>query len=177
MTLSRRNILRAAGVWLALPRLEALSAARASGGTPSSPPRRMVCINTPLGVHAPFFFPEEAGKEYRLTPYLEVLQEFRSDFTVISGLSHPDVGPTHDSNYSFLTGAPNPERRAGFRNSISFDQVAAEHLHGQTRFATLPLACEGFGLSWTRSGAAVPPLGSPSHVFSTVVPGGTTRRG
>src|SRR5262249_10571103 len=32
--------------------------------------------------------------------------------------------------------------------------------------ATLPLACEGFGLSWTRSGATVPPDGWPSSVFS-----------
>ena len=36
------------------------------------------------------------------------------------------------------------------------DQFAAEHLHGETRFASLPLSCEGFGLSWTRSGRLVP---------------------
>src|SRR5205085_1373418 len=82
------------------------------------------------------------------------------------GLSHPDVGPSHDSNFSFLTGAPHPERRAGFRNSISVDQLAAEHLHGQTRFASLPLSCEGFGLSWTRSGAVVPTESWPSSVFA-----------
>ena len=77
----------------------------------------MVCICTPLGLHPPHFFPEKAGKDYELTPYLEVLKDFRDDFTVISGLSHPDVGPSHDSNYSFLTGAPHPEQRAGFRNT------------------------------------------------------------
>ena len=49
------------------------------------------CICTPLGLHPPHFFPEKAGKDYALTPYLEVLKEFRDDFTVISGLSHPDV--------------------------------------------------------------------------------------
>ncbi len=107
--------------------------AAAAGGIP----RRMVCINTPLGLHPPFFFPEKAGRDYELSPYLEVLKDFRDDFTVISGLSHPDVGPSHDSNQSFLTAAPHPERRAGFKNSISLDQFAAEHIYGQTRFPTL----------------------------------------
>src|SRR5262249_46644547 len=118
--------------------------------------------------HPPFFFPQKAGKDYELTPYLEILKNFRNDFTVISGLSHPDVGPSHDSNYSFLTGAPHPERRAGFRNSISLDQFAAEHLHGETRFPRLALSCEGFGLSWTRSGAVVPSHDFPSSVFAAL---------
>src|SRR5207248_2310622 len=132
----------------------------------AKPRRRMVCINTPLGLHPPFFFPQKAGKDYPLSPYLEVLKDFRADFTVLSGLTHPDVGPTHDSNASFLTGAPHPERRAGFRNTISLDQLAAEHLRGKTRFASLPLSCEGAGLSWTRSGARVPSDDFPSSVFT-----------
>ena len=164
MRLSRRHFLRAASVSLALPWLEG----SAFGTAPAKPPRRMVCINTPLGVHPPFFFPKQVGKDYELSPYLEVLKDFRNDFTVVSGLSHPDVGASHDSNFSFLTGAPHPERRAGFRNSISLDQFAAEHLQGVTRFATLPLSCEGFGLSWTKSGASVPTLSFPSGVFAAL---------
>jgi hypothetical protein len=126
----------------------------------------MVCINTPLGVYPAYFFPEKAGRDYELSPYLEVLKDFRDDFTVISGLSHPDVGPSHDSNQSFLTAAPHPERRAGFKNSISVDQFAVEHLFGQTRFASLTLSCEGLGLSWTKSGAPVPTDDWPSGVFA-----------
>src|SRR6478735_1184977 len=155
MTLSRRNFLRAAGVSLALPLLDAFAPARALAAAAKAP-RRMVCVNTPLGLHPPFFFPKTAGKDYELTPYLEVIKEFRDDFTVISGLCHPDVGPSHDSNFSFLTGAPHPEQRAGFRNTISLDQFAAETIGDQTRFASLPLSCEGFTLSWTRTGAMVP---------------------
>jgi hypothetical protein len=161
MHLNRRKFLRAAGVSLALPWLESLAPAAGE-----KPRRRMVCINTPLGLHPPFFFPQQAGKDYELTPYLEVLKELRSDFTVISGLTHPEVGPSHDSNYSFLTASPHPERRAGFRNTISLDQLAAEHLRGETRYASLTLACEGFGLSWTRSGAPVPSDAWPSSVFA-----------
>jgi hypothetical protein len=170
MKLHRRTFLRAAGVAMALPVFDALSEGRARGRTVGADaekgPRRMVCINTPLGLHPEFFFPESAGSDYELSPYLEVLKDFRDDFTVISGLSHPDVGPSHDSNLSFLTSAPHPERRAGFRNSISLDQFAAEQIYGQTRFTTLTLSCEGQGLSWTRSGAPVPTEDWPSSVFA-----------
>ena len=160
MKLTRRSVLRATGVAMALPALEA------HGATAAKPPRRMVCINTPLGLHPAAFFPEKAGKDYQLSPYLEILKDLRDDFTVISGLTHPDLGPSHDSNFSFLTGAPHPEQRAGFRNSISVDQVAAEQLRGETRYASLPLSCEGFTLSWTRSGAMVPAESWPAAVFA-----------
>jgi hypothetical protein len=126
----------------------------------------MVCICTPLGLHPAFFFPQRAGKDYEPTPYLDVLNDFRDDFTVVSGLSHPDVGPSHDSLYSFLTAAPHPELRAGFRNTISLDQFAAERIGGETRYPALALSCEGFSLSWTRSGAIVPSDSWPSSVFA-----------
>lgn len=162
-SLSRRHFLRATGVAVALPLFEAfLPKARAKAPVP----RRMVCICTPLGLHAPHFFPEKAGKDYTATPYLDVFKELRHDTTVISGLAHPDVGASHDSIFSFLTTAPHPERRAGFRNTISLDQLAAEQIGGQTRFASLPLSCEGFSLSWTRSGALVPSDSFPSSVFA-----------
>src|SRR5262245_15924915 len=162
MKLHRRNFLQAAGVSLALPWLESLT--QAAG--PAKPPRRMVLICTPLGLHPPYFFPQKPGKDYAATPYLDVLKDVRDDFTVISGLSHPEVGASHDSIFSFLTAAPHPEIRAGFRNSISLDQFAAEHIGGETRFPTLTLADEGFSLSWTRSGALVPSDCWPSSVFA-----------
>ncbi len=166
MTLTRRHFLRATGVTLALPMLDALLPRVRAGDKAVLTPRRMVSICTPLGVHPEFFFPEKAGKDYELTPYLEPLKEFRNDFTVISGLAHPDVGSSHDSIFSFLTGAPHPEVRAGFRNTISVDQFAAEHIGGLTRVPSLSLSAEGFGLSWTQSGALVPPDLYPAAVFA-----------
>ena len=163
--LTRRTFLRAAGVSLALPVLESLQP-RAFADGKTAPIRRALFICTPLGVHPANFFPTEAGRDYALTPYLEVLKEFRNDFTVMSGLAHPEVGSTHDSIYSFLTGAPHPELRAGFRNTISVDQFAAERIGGQTRFPSLSLSAEGFGLSWTRSGALVPPDLYPANLFA-----------
>jgi Protein of unknown function (DUF1552) len=168
MILQRRTILRAAGVAMALPLFDAFGFSRIHAAAKGADfvPRRMVCINTPLGLHPAYFFPEKPGRDYKLSSYLEILKDFRDDFTVISGLSHPDVGPSHDSNLSFLTSAPHPERRAGFKNSISLDQFAADHLYGQTRFPTLTLSCEGAGLSWTKSGAPVPTEDWPSSVFA-----------
>jgi hypothetical protein len=150
---------------MALPWLDALAPARAASRA-AAVPRRAVFMCAPLGMHPPFFFPEQAGKGYTSSPYLEVLKDHRDDFTVVSGLAHPDVGPSHDSIFSFLTAAPHPERRAGFRNTISVDQFAAEHIGGLTRFPSLPLSAEGFGLSWTRSGALVPPDLYPAGLFN-----------
>ena len=163
--LTRRHFLRGAGVTLGLPFLEGF-APRGRAAENATPPRRMVCICTPLGIHTPFLNPEQKGRDYTLTPYLEPIADFKNDFSVISGLSHPDVGSSHDSIYSFLTAAPHPEIRAGFRNSISLDQFAAERIGGQTRVPSLSLSAEGFGLSWTRSGALVPPDLWPATVFA-----------
>lgn len=166
MRMARRQFLRAAGVSLALPLFDRFAAAQvpvADGG----PRRRMVCICLPLGLHAPNFFPTNGGADYENTPYLELLQGLRDDFTVISGLSHPGMssGFAHQATASFLTGVPGAGR-PGFRNSISVDQLAAEQIGDQTRFRSLTLSGEGLGLSWTRTGAIVPANNSPAKVFA-----------
>ena len=163
---SRRQFLRAAGVTLALPLLDSFQPRGRAAERKTETPRRMICICTPLGLHPEHFFPAEEGADYASTPYLDVLKDFRDDFSVISGLAHPDVGSSHDSIFSFLTGAPHPEIRAGFRNSISVDQFAADHIGHLTRFPSLSLSAEGFGLSWTRSGALVPPDLYPASLFA-----------
>ncbi|HSI37148.1 MAG TPA: DUF1552 domain-containing protein, partial [Tepidisphaeraceae bacterium] len=163
--LSRRDLLRAAGVAMALPALELFQTKAFADGN-AEPVRRMVCVCAPLGLHPKSFFPEGAGADYAPSPYLEPLKELRNDFSVISGLAHPDVGSTHDSIASYLTAAPHPELRAGFRNTISLDQFAAEHVGLRTRYASLSLSSEGSGLSWTRSGAMVPSDLYPASVFA-----------
>src|SRR5262245_57066962 len=121
--LPRRQFLRAACVSLALPCLDVF--ARAGGRAADTPRRRMVCLCTPLGLHPHYFFPEKAGKDYALTPYPEVLEAFRGEFTVVSGLSHAGMSPgfAHQASASFLTGAQGAGR-PGFKNAISVDQLA-----------------------------------------------------
>ncbi|MEI7853432.1 MAG: DUF1552 domain-containing protein [Planctomycetota bacterium] len=171
MTIQRRTFIRAAGISLALPSLEAFASdPKPNGKAPQGkqPPRRIICICAPLGLHPDNFFPEQTGKDYALSPYLDILKEFRNEFTVVSGLAHAGMGSSfaHQASASFLTGVPGAGR-PGFRNAISLDQFAADHIGTQTRFPSLALSGEGSGgLSWTRTGALIPADNVPSKVFA-----------
>ena len=174
MKIARRRFLKAAGVSLALPWLDAFQGARAAPAA-QKPRRRMVCMNAPLGLHPPCFFPEKAGKDYELSRYLEIVKDFREDFTVMSGLANPEVGEGHDSSYSFLTGAHHKGFvfQGGFRNTISLDQVAAEQIGLETRFPALSFTIGGDVLSWTRTGVSIQPDMQPSGVFARLFLEGT----
>jgi len=163
-SLSRRTLLRGAGVAMALPLLDAMTPAFAR--TPKVV-RRLVGMETNMGILPQFFFPEKAGRDYVAPPYLERLAAFRNNMTVFSGTSLPGVTGGHAADRCFLTGTPHPER-GGFRNWVSLDQVAAEQIGGDTRFPSLVLAMTsegGMTLSFTRSGAAITAERSPKKVF------------
>ncbi len=164
--LPRRSFLKAAGTTLALPFLDAMLPAFASGSSIPGPPRRMVAINIDLGFMPDEFFPETAGADYPLSPHLKVIEKHRHQFTVFSGLSHPEVDGGHAADVSFLTGAPHPNS-TGFRNSISLDQYAAQHIGHLTRFPTLNLRVgPGDGsLAYTGDGVRIPSEEKPSSVF------------
>ncbi len=155
---SRRRFLRGSGIALSLPLLASLDPLHA-GQRSANPPRRMLLISNNLGVLPDQFFPKATGQNYQLSPYLKDLAEFRDDFTVISGLSHPDVEGGHSTENCFLTSARGPTK-SGFRNSISLDQFASEQLAPITRFSTLNLGVNidkaNRSLSWTRDGALLP---------------------
>ncbi len=161
--LNRRTLLRATGVAVSLPMLEASEPTAFADNAPTR--RRMVAVNVGLGIHAPNVVPQRSGRDYELPPYLNVLRDFRDDFTFISGCSHPEVGGGHASAKSFLTAAKHPNN-AGFQNSISLDQYAAERLGSETRFSSLSLTSSGPGLSWSRSGVEIPATAYPSRVFN-----------
>ena len=168
MKIHRRTLIRAAGISLALPRLDVFGGDSTGVSDASQLPRRMICICAPLGLHPDNFFPAKAGKDYGLSPYLDILKDYRDEFTVISGLAHAGMSSSfaHQASASFLTGAPGAGR-PGFRNSISLDQFAADHVGMQTRFPSLTLSGEGSGgLSWTRTGALIAADNSPSRVFT-----------
>ncbi|MCA9116810.1 MAG: DUF1552 domain-containing protein, partial [Planctomycetaceae bacterium] len=163
--LSRRTFLRGSGVALALPFLDAMTCGTRAAAETARPKQRMVAINVGLGIHTPNLFPAEAGRGYQLTPYLQPLADLRNEFTLFSGVSHPDVDGGHLAEKSFLTAAPHPAS-ASFRNSISLDQFIAEKIGTETRYPYLPLSLSGRGLSVSRSGVAVPPETRPSMVFA-----------
>lgn len=167
--LTRRKFLRGSGVAMALPLLEAMRPAFLRAAEPDKP-HRMLAVCNNLGLIPEKFFPDAAqtGKGYALSPYLEELQKHREDFTVFSGVWHPDVDGGHPADICFLTAAPHPGS-GGFRNTISLDQYAAEYLGQETRFPTLTLGVnvkrDSRSLSWTRSGVLIPCEERPSEVF------------
>jgi hypothetical protein len=165
--LDRRRFLRGAGVMLALPLLPSLlpKSVRAAG---TAGPRRMLLISNNLGVLPKPFFPQSTGRDYELSPYLAPLAEFRDDFTVFSGLSHPGVVGGHSTENCFLTAARGPTK-SGFRNQISLDQFAAEKLGPVTRLPTLNLGVNidkaNRSLAWTRDGVLLPAEDKASALF------------
>jgi hypothetical protein len=180
--LSRRHLLRGAGAALALPFLDAMLPRLCA--TPStfkpwakssvSAAPRLICCYVPNGVNIAEWVPKESGAKYTLSPTLEALKEFRSDFTVISGLGHPAAQGGHSGADTWLTGA-NLRARPGsdYTNSVSVDQVVAQ-VHGKkTRFPSLQLS-DGSGtgaaghshtLSFDANGTPLPAENSPRRLF------------
>lgn len=176
--ISRRHFLRGAGVLLGLPLLEAMQPAVAWAEANAPAPRRFFGICNNLGVLPDRFFPaaDSAGRNYTLSPYLEVIKEYRNDFTVVSGVTHPDVDGGHPADVCFLTAAPHPSS-GGFRNTISLDQYVAERIGYLTRFPSLTLGVNTRGarnsISCTAGGVVLPCETKPSEVFKKLFLGGT----
>jgi hypothetical protein len=172
--LSRRKFLRGAGILLSLPMLEAMApvfagAVKAAAAAGQSKPRRMLGICNNLGLLPEFFFPKDDGCNYTLSPYLELLADYRRDFSVFSGVWHPDVDGGHPADNCFLTAAPHPGS-AGFRNTISLDQYISERIGHLTRFPSLTFGVNVLqgqrSLSWTGSGVLIPCEEKAADVFS-----------
>ena len=89
-----------ASIAVALEQRPELIAARADAA--KKIPRRMVAIETNMGIMPQFFFPEKAGRDYALTPYLEKLAAHREQIhaavnaRVAAGAREPVILKRHD---------------------------------------------------------------------------------
>lgn len=169
---SRRWFLKGSGVSIALPSFGICMAGRADNAPPST--TRFVAICGGLGFHEPLLFPEKPGFDYKPTPYLELIKDHRQDVTLFSGLSHPDQNGNngHASILTWLTSAPHPGL-AGFRNTISLDQLMASRIGAATRYPSLCLTNDGHSLSWTSNGINIPAESSPAKLFQKMFVAGT----
>ena len=181
--ISRREFLRGAGIVMSLPLLDSMLPAFASAAEkstavngPGGKPRRMLGICNNLGLLGENFFPKQGGRGYAASPYLDILKEHRDNFTVFSGVSHPDVDGGHPADICFLTAAPHPGS-GGFRNTISLDQYVAERIGHLTRIPSLTLGVNvqqgQRSLSWTGSGVLIPCEEKASDVFKRLFVQGT----
>lgn len=170
--LDRRTFLRASGVAIGLPFLEAMLPSRASASAGAAgPPQRMVLVGQPLGMYGPNFFPEKAGRDYVPSRYLKNIEAYREQFTVFSGMSHR-YAAGHFAEVGLFTGvAPELIRDKDIKNGISLDQEAASHIGNQTRFRSLILG--GGDVSWNRRGVRLPAESRATQVFRKLFIAGT----
>ena len=174
--MSRRTMLRSAGVAIGLPLLQAMlpCGLRADEKAEAMTPRRMMLIGRPLGIHGPFFFPTKEGKDYEATRYLKLFEPLRGEFTVFSGMSHVGYFNGHSTDVALFTGAPVIGIRSDkdLHNTVSLDHVVAEKIGRQTRFPSLILS-NGPAMSWNHKGVANPPQKSATAVFKQLFINGT----
>lgn len=166
--LSRRTMLRGSGAALALPYLEAMMPASVLALPEPQVTPRLGIFYFGMGMNVRQFFPANFGPNFAMTRILKPLEEHRGQFTVLSGtyLKH---GGGHKGTYTFTTGIPREKKQ-----SISFDQLAAEAIGKDTRFPSLQMSIKrgtGFGgtdlatLSWNRQGVPLPAQNDPTILF------------
>ena len=156
---SRRAALKGLGTAIALPLLDAMLPATAftafgralqAAEAAKKTPNRMAFLYVPNGIHMPDWTPANVGADFDLPPILQHVAKFKNDFMILSGLAqdgaraHGDGGGDHArAMASFLTGChPRKTHGADIKVGVSADQVAAQKVGQQTRFASLELGCE-----------------------------------
>ncbi len=163
--LSRRAVLKGAGITLGLPLLDAMRPALAAVPE-TGQAKRFVGVSLSLGLHNPNLVPETAGKEYAPSLYLKSLGDLRNDFTVISGSSHPGVTGGHSAEGSIFSACPNM-RGTTSRNTVSLDQLMAKHLGHETRFPSLVLNTgRQTSPSYTENGSMIPAENDAVRLFT-----------
>ena len=137
--ISRRAVLRGAGVTMALPWLESLHAA-----TPDAFPKRFGVLFMGNGVNEDHWSAEGDGAEMKLSKTLSVLEPVKSKINVIEGLSlkmATNQGIHPGQTGSLLSGAT-IQRGPIIHAGTTVDQMIANHVGQETAQQSLVLACE-----------------------------------
>ncbi|HVS54053.1 MAG TPA: DUF1552 domain-containing protein [Opitutaceae bacterium] len=149
----RRTFLRGVGTAIALPVLDAMLPTRLFGATAPATaagfPKRMAFVYVPNGMNMSKWAPLGVGADYQLSPTLEPLAAYKSDFSILSGLAHRkafgngDGGGDHArASATYLTGTQAKKSASDIHIGVSVDQVAAKAIGDQTRFPSLELSCD-----------------------------------
>jgi hypothetical protein len=188
--LPRRTFLKGMGAAIALPMLDAMTPALSAIGRSAAPsPLRLAFTYVPNGITMADWTPTGVGSAFELSRVMKPMAPFRQDMSVLSGLAHRNGmalgdGPGDHARAaaSYLTGV-HPRKTAGadIQNGISVDQIAAQHIGSETRFASLELGCDdsrtvgncdsGYScaytnsLAWRGPSTPMPPETNPRLVF------------
>lgn len=176
----RRAVLRGlAGITLPLPMLE-ITANEAA----EAPPRRFCAIYTANGMCFPEpgngmddwnWFPANPGKDFQFNKSTEPLSPFRDKLSFLGGMHHPNgvKADPHVCSDMWLTGAPLHNPKPGTYNTVSLDQVVAQHTKNHCRQPSLVLSIDaGVGflsrtgtISFNLEGKPIPAENNPRRVF------------
>ncbi len=142
---SRRTLLRGAGVAIGLPLLDAMRPALAAS---QSAPKRLAVVYVPNGIIMDAWSPKRLDNGFELARIMAPLAPYKQDLTIVTGLTNfagnKSKGGGHaKASGSFLSGAP-PKYTAGadVHAGTTFDQWAAQKWGAETRVASLQLGCE-----------------------------------
>jgi Protein of unknown function (DUF1552) len=149
--ISRRVILRGAGVAMALPWLESLpvwgaetESPATAAGSATGLPKRFAVMFMGNGINGNHWWAKGQGDEMKLGKTLEPLEPVKKKINVINGLfNKPAVGmgihPGQTGN--LLSGVP-IQKGAIIHGGISMDQVLANRVGQETAQPSMVLACE-----------------------------------
>ena len=136
--ISRRTLLRGAGVSLGVPWLEAMAAHR----MPKSPVR-LAALYMPNGVNVDAWSPKGSGREFQLSPTLAPLAPFKDRLVVMSNLWNAAAkgGDGHYVKEAAILTCTTIKKTPGadIANGVSVDQVAAKRAADQTPLPSLEL--------------------------------------
>ncbi len=164
--LSRRTVLKGAGVTLALPLLDAMiPAATALAQTAAVPKMRMgffyiphgaIMGNTSHGPQMDRWTPSGSGADFKLSPILQSLEPLKRYVISFGNLqNNAMVGGVHSlAPATWLSGMKPDRRSAGASMSTTLDQVVAKYIGQDTTLPSLELAAETTQQAAACSGAA-----------------------
>ena len=147
-TLSRRTVLRGAGVALGLPWLEAMApSAFAQSSSAAKAPIRMAVLYMANGVNTAQWTPEGEGRDFRLSSTLQPLEDLKDQVLVVSNLwnAAANTGDGHYAKESALLTCTTITKTLGVDINIhgpSMDQFAAQRVGRETPLPSLELGIE-----------------------------------
>lgn len=135
--ITRRTVLRGAGVTMALPWLESMEAATAH-------PKRFAVLFMGTGINEDHWSARGNGEEMQLSKTLQPLEPIKKKINVIDGLfvkSLTGQGIHPAQTGSLLSGAT-IQRGPILRSGVTVDQLLANHIGQDTAQPSMVLACE-----------------------------------
>jgi hypothetical protein len=154
--LSRRTLLRGAGLAVSLPLLDAMvPAATAQSQTAAGQRLRFGSVYVPNGIYPADWHPEKVGKDFEFKKVMKPVEKYRDYVTTISRMKSPegaqDMGGIHmGASSAFLNGAGPLSENGNFnqlRSKKSLDQYIADAIAGDTPLRSLEVGTEDMGTS------------------------------